>query len=870
MTKKKTKFSSSNSILIIFVLVFGAAAEIPKYSFAIVVIACIWVALWQLGKREKQQKNQIPTSASVATRQQEQEPKNTSMAVSRSECSTGDIDAEGASGLFTIQLDSHPFSSSGIPEAGTQNTKLASAPARQQAPKDTSMTFSTPKLSKSDEGANETREFYTIELGSRPSATFGIPDAGRQKSDARWVPVGESAIVSGFSLPGGMFYLGTTLGGRYDEQEPSLINPKLRIAKSYVDIEERLMPYWPSFHSITPEARRGYLQWLAGGRNDPLADLGYVFLFFYGLERRVFVDAVNDPKVNAEIPLIVAEIQHLLSIYGENRSFRGYAEGFLDYLKNTSVDPSIYLSPPPKVTASTSEMPLPLRIGLGQHASNKKPLDADWALAWALADPNINKRTPATRCKDIFATLFKLKYSDLHPNGLFLVKNKTKLKASYRPASSVLKVQTLNLGDLPDVMATSGTRKHLHELVELCTSELEPYSRYLGRNLENAEALEGLLQLPATLWPAAARAELEDLQSRIGDNLAVMSFGELAGRFKSAGILSRNKVLALAQALESLHIGMEPDVLAGSKTPKAEDRIALFVTQPEDGSLRASAAYNAASVTLDLASAVASADGDTSNEEITLLAQHIDSWSHLSVAHRKRLKAHLQIQLQQPPTLASLKKKLDPLTVEAKRTIASFLAHLAQADGTVSPSEVKLLERVYKALQLDSQLLYGDLHGAASGASIALVNPVTDHPKSESEAEAQVSATAKQGFVLDHERIAQLQRETAEVSALLAQVFIDDQVPEVEQHIETIESGLVLSADVVGLDSEHSAFLRLLISRPEWGRLELEAAASDMELMLDGALEQINDMAFERFDMPVTEGNDPIEINSDILEELAL
>ena len=448
------------------------------------------------------------------------------------------------------------------------------------------------------------------------------------------------------------------------------------------------------------------------------------------------------------------------------------------------------------------------------------------------------------------------------------MKNKTKLKASYRPASSALKVQTLNLGDLPDVMATSGTRKHLHELVELCTSELEPYSRYLGRNLENAEALEGLLQLPAALWPAAARVELEDLQSRIGDDLVVMSFGELAGRFKSAGTLSRNKVLALAQALESLHIGLEPDVLAGCKTPKAEDRIALFVTQPEDGSLRASAAYNAASVTLDLASAVASADGDTSNDEIMLLAQHIDSWDHLNVAHRKRLKAHLQIQLQQPPTLASLKKKLDPLTVEAKRTIASFLAHLAQADGTVSPSEVKLLERVYKTLQLDSQLLYGDLHGAASGATIAPVNPVTGYPKSEPE--AQVSATAKQGFVLDHERIAQLQRETAEVSALLAQVFIDDQVPEVEQHIETIEPDQVLSADVVGLDSEYSAFLRLLISRPEWSRLELEAVASDMELMLDGVLEQINDMAFERFDMPVTEGDDPIEINSDILEELAL
>lgn len=806
MARKKAKNSSGPGILIIFALTFTVAA-IPKNAWiAIGVIACIGAILWLLAHRAKRQRDPIPTSASETT--QLQEPQRTGLTFSMREVSTNNMDIE------------------------------------------------------------ESPEFYTVQLGSLPSTSFKIPDSGSQKSDARWVPAGESVTVSGFSLPGGMFYVGSTLGGRYDAQEPSLINPKLRIAKTYVDIEEQLMSYWPSFHSITPEARRGYLQWLAGGRNDPLADTGYVFLFFYGLERRVLVDTVENPKVIAEIPLIVEEVQRLLSIYGENRSFRGYAGGLLDFLENTAVDPNFYLGPPPEVAALSYEMPLQLRIGLGQHASNKRPLDADWALAWALADPNIGKRTPVTRCKEVFSTLFKLKYASFHPAGLILAQNKTKLKTSYRPASAVLKAPTLNLGDLPDVMATSGTRKNLQLLVELCTSELEPYSRYLGRNPESAEALEGLLQLPVTLWPAAARRELDELQSRIGDDLIVMSFGELAGRFKSAGALSRDKVLALARALESLHIGMEPDVLAGSRTPKAEDRIALFVTQPEDGSLRASAAYNAASVTLDLASAVASADGDTSNEEVTLLAQHIDSWTHLSVAHRKRLKAHLRIQLQQPPTLASLKKQLDPLTAEAKRTIASFLAHLAQADGTVSPSEVKLLERVYKALQLDSQLLYGDLHGAASGASIASVKPATSSPQSEPG--AQVSANAKQGFVLDHDRIAQLQRETAEVSALLAQVFTDDQIEEAEQPVENTESAPESSADVAGLDLEHSAFLRLLISRPEWSRSELEAAASDMELMLDGALEQINDMAFERFDMPVTEGDDPVEINTDILEELAL
>ncbi|ALI04027.1 co-chaperone DjlA [Pseudomonas sp. FW306-02-F02-AA] len=805
MARKKAKNSTGTGILIIFALAFGAFASIPKNAWiAIGIVACIVAIMWLLATRTKRQLEQIQRSASATTHLREPRSKD-------------------------VTFSMHEVASSNMPE--------------------------------------EPSDFFTVQLGSPPSASFKIPDTSKQKSDTRWVPAGESVTVSGFSLPGGMLYVGSALG-RYDAQEPSLLNAKLRIAKSYVDIEERLMPYWPSFHSISPEARRGYLQWLEGGRRDPLADTGYVFLFFYGLERRALVDAVSDPQVKAEIPLIAKEVQRLLDIYGDNRSFRGYAEGFLDYLSNQALDPNLYLGPPPDAVAYSYEMPLPLRIGLGQHASNKRPLDADWALAWALADPNISKRTPVTRCKDVFAALFKLKYASTHPAGLILAQNKTKLKASYRPASAVLMAPAVNLGDLPDVMATSGTRKNLQLIVELCTSELEPYSRYLGRNPESAEALEGLLQLPVALWPAPARAELDDLQHRIGDDLIAMSFGELAGRFKSAGALSRDKVLALARALESLHIGMEPDVLAGSKTPKAEDQIALFVTQPEDGSLRASAAYNSASVTLDLASAVASADGDTSNEEVTMLGQHIDSWSHLSVAHRKRLKAHLRIQIQQPPTLASLKKKLDPLTVEAKRAIASFLAHLAQADGTVSPSEVKLLERVYKALQLDSQLLYSDLHGAASRARVASVIPPAN--TTQSEPGVPLPVNAKQGFVLDHERIAELQRETAEVSALLAQVFTDDRVEESEQLIEDAESTSASSADVAGLDLEHSAFLRLLVSRPEWSRSELESAASDMELMLDGALEQINDMAFDRFDMPITEGDDPIEINKDILEELAL
>ncbi|MEN1436945.1 TerB N-terminal domain-containing protein, partial [Pseudomonas aeruginosa] len=97
------------------------------------------------------------------------------------------------------------------------------------------------------------------------------------------------------------------------------------VARGIVDIAERLTSYWPSYDNITTEARRAYLQWLSSGRKAPHANIGYVFLFFYGLERRAFVDAKTNQAAAAEIPSIIAEVERLLSIYDENHSFNTYA-----------------------------------------------------------------------------------------------------------------------------------------------------------------------------------------------------------------------------------------------------------------------------------------------------------------------------------------------------------------------------------------------------------------------------------------------------------------------------------------------------------------------------------------------------------------
>jgi hypothetical protein len=201
-----------------------------------------------------------------------------------------------------------------------------------------------------------------------------------------------------------------------------------------------------------------------------------------------------------------------------------------------------------------------------------------------------------------------------------------------------------------------------------------------------------------------------------------------------------------------------------------------------------------------------------------------------------------------PPTLTSLKKKLEPLSLPAREAIAAFMASVAQSDGFVSPDEVKFLEKMYRALGVETKRVFSDVHAASSGAM----------PNSG-------KRTDKVSFRLDADRIAALQEDTIRVSALLSKIFIEEGQPATPE-LETVAKQA--SGTFLALDAANSALLRLMLSRPSWSRSELEDAAADLELMLDGALEQINEAAFDAFDAPLCEGTDPVEVNSELLEKL--
>lgn len=694
-----------------------------------------------------------------------------------------------------------------------------------------------------------------VAVGSSPAASlFRVPAAPKHFGPGAWLAVGEAVEVGGVSIPGGLIYVGTSLPTPMGGNDPCLIDPSKSVA-SYGDYTERQMGYWPSYSEISPSARRAYLNWLAGGRQDPEADVGYVFLFFYGLERRAILDASKDGAAKGDWPIIAAELRRLVGIYGaKSGSFRNYAGSLLDWVSLAEYPEKAYLKPIPSFP-KTNDLPLYIRVALGQAAVDGVPVSAQLALTWARLDPTTYLRTPATRCAEEFDKLFVSKYHEVFGQGLVLPRNKTKIKLFHRPASAGFRGYSdlsLSFGDTPDVTVLTAPINKLRQVVEAATKELEPFSRYVGRNPDARHALEGLLQLPATLWPESAQRSLHALKARMAEGVIAMSFQELLGSLGTMATLSRDRTLALARALESLNIGIEPDVLGGTKLPKPDDKVVLFAVPPGEVADRSTLAYQVAVLTLDLASAVAAADGDFSAQEVKHLQGQMQSWAHLTPNHMRRLLAHLHLLLMTPVSLTTLRKKLEPLDGDAKETIAAFMATVAQSDGDVSPTEVKMLEKIYKALGVEPRKVFSDVHAVAAGAkpTAAARGPGT-------------------GFKLDSARIAALQKDTEAVSVLLSGIFKEEYLPvpvSVEPEPET--GAEVSPPGLLGLDEAHGALARLLLSRPEWTRDELGDAAADLDLMLDGAIETLNEAAFDLHDVPFIEGEDVVVVNPELLEKL--
>jgi uncharacterized tellurite resistance protein B-like protein len=395
-----------------------------------------------------------------------------------------------------------------------------------------------------------------------------------------------------------------------------------------------------------------------------------------------------------------------------------------------------------------------------------------------------------------------------------------------------------------------------------------------------AKSFEALVELPIRLWPENFRRQLEevkDVVTRAGQPAAV-PFARFRSWIPEFNELTRSKLKALSTALAGFGLGMEPDLRFGGAAPALDSRVVIFADHPASATEEARPQYLAAALTLQLAAAVAMADGTAGKAERTLISDQTQAWDRLSESERRRLQAFLRLLFTQPPKLSGLKKRIELLDNPAREAVGDFLVQVALADSDATPEEIRTLQRTFTLLGLDPEQVFSKVHAAVTSADTASRVP-PQAPRSTGYTIPRPTETApprpppsaaprRSGIQLDPKKIAALQRDSERVATLLAKVFeAPEPIPE-----ESVSPGLDPAEDqasddlALGLDARHSSLLRALMARREWTRAEVEELVEDRELMIDGALERLNEASFESLDVPLFDGTDPIRLNPEAVE----
>jgi uncharacterized tellurite resistance protein B-like protein len=688
-----------------------------------------------------------------------------------------------------------------------------------------------------------------------------VPVAPAEKG--RWLAAGESVEIRGFQIPGGLLYVGDRLPGTQGANDPSLIRPGLHTSRNF-DWAGASIGYWPAYSELSRECRGTYLQWLATGRRDPSAGISYVFVFFYGLERRALVDP---SRTAADLEAIRKEVLALREVYA-NGSFQGYSASLLEALSARSG--SARRTSPEPVRYTNGEVPYWLRLEIAHRAQEGTPLDAHWALAWVEAARPPLSPTVRARCDAEVRALFEVRYREAFATGVVPSRGRARLAFTYRTASNALGGAYLfERDDLTDPNDGPGAEKLLDQLaalVQRCVEECEPYSRWLGRNPQGRGSIPALAHLPTALPPSlrkpAQEGFIRDLQART----AVQAHVVLAVRdllkqiaWSSTTKLSKGDITLIIQLLERVGFGVEPDLRfrAPAITPGGD--LVLF-RLPPDSPTAPSREYEAATLFAQLAAVMSTADGEVGVEERRHAERHIEEALHLGAGERARLAAHLEWLLRSPPSAAAIKKRLTGVPEAGRLMLASFLVGVAGADGRIDPGEIKLLRKLYPLLGLEADLVYSHLHALAA-TSPSIVPPAP----SKGRRSAPPSAPPPGPVKLDMDRVQATLAQTAAVTELLGSIFADPDEPRAP--VAPAAPGAT-GRTVAGLDAAHSALLLALAQRPRWTRAEFEREAAALGLMPDGALEILNDKACDQCGSPLCDGDDPIDVDPDVAREL--
>ena len=666
------------------------------------------------------------------------------------------------------------------------------------------------------------------------------------------------------------------------------------------NLKDDTLGYWPNYSKLSAKCRGVYLDWLASGRNNTNIPIGYVFIYFSGLEYRIITE--KESVSASEHIAIYKEVIRLFTVYGDNYSFAKYSSNFINYLR--ALNPGLTEAYDEKYPISNKRVRLALapntEISVAKKILNNEPIDAELAWAWLKRCGSYNFKTPYDRLSNEFKWLFCIIYDREHPQGIEVRNNGSSLHMVYEPSNFALSKTLFPFRSLPNPSTFIMPLRKLAGIAERCNKQLEPMSKYIGKKDASKNDLEAITLLPAEIFGSVVEDEGTIVNSvkiwaekTIENKNGIGSvkelylyadqdfFGDEALDSKEKRLFQKSSRL-LTELLELMQYGVAPDKRYHRQDMDRFEPIVLFRNHNSNGFVPSPEFSDAKSV-VSLAAVIAKTNqgkGDSTD------AQPIDMHktaasivnsvkSHISIANEDLmpLSAYALWCLINSNSNIKLSPKKGHFQVLANdESTAEIIVNAAFSDNLFNKYRIEKADKVYGYLGVDRSGLSSLVHRLQT----------TGQPSN--------NATQRTG--LDFEKLKQYESETIDSANILNTVFqeedsaavvghvpastLDAKENAVEQPIPSTDSSDEGRPDpdtghliVGGLDSAHSSLYSQLIKKETWAIETVEDMCKELGLMLSGAIETINDWSFDAINEAVIEEDDEIVIDHDSVEELS-
>ncbi|GEM_PF-4210211 len=334
--------------------------------------------------------------------------------------------------------------------------------------------------------APKENELSHFRLGTRS-------DVGNAKRvSGEWVPRDRAIRIQGIEIRGGLFYFHQ---GAFEHEASCVgrttIESDLAIKRPPENYQNYYWGYDLSYRHMSERDRWTYLHWLAGDRCPEDLDIDLLWVYIYGLEQRLLIDAKKMTLEREEIGQLWGELNRLEKWVSKTKGPKLTA--LLSYVW------MLYYphEKPKKAYQNTSFSQCFFRFRLALKIKRKECVPPTMALEWLKYFSNFNFRK--IRCaKSEFGRLFKRRYTGAFGEGLVVDEEGPKLRICFRPLNNEHVLYRGVIFDLSDPSKNRSLIRKLLKIANACYSELSDYETILRRKI-NKKSLHAFSHLPKDL-----------------------------------------------------------------------------------------------------------------------------------------------------------------------------------------------------------------------------------------------------------------------------------------------------------------------------------------------------------------------------------